>query len=393
MKSKSFHRRRRVKRQKPAQKKAQNENFFEAQVQRKCEKCEDRDKQVQKKVHGTPAKGSKSFFGHYMSHIDAKGSTLSKQQRSFFEGRMGANFGDVKVHNDREAANAAKEIGAKAFTWQNHIVMNRAHFEAGSIEAKQLLAHELKHVQQQKNGRHLIQMMPEEEGAAPMKEAGEEETVQGKGDDTMADTEAAAMEKEAEMEETNILVPESVPEIQYIGRPTNKMVFGQSISIQGVTNATYDGGKGRSNGLQRTAVTEGPGCAEGDCWHYTGHYQIDYGVATSVSLPEVPSGLSPCQEDRVREAIANELVPHENDHVAAFEQYNGSVTLSIDYTGPSSGIEAYVQQLHDTDEAARRAASNAASTALDPFHVNIDLDCEEEPAAAPPAASEVPAVS
>lgn len=394
MKNKSSNRRRRAKLQKPAQRKTQSENFFEAQVQRKCEKCEGEEKKgVQKKSDGQSTQSSKSFFGHYMNNIGAKGSTLSKQNRSFFEGRMGDNFGDVKIHNDKEAANAAKEIGAKAFTWQNHIVMNKAYFEEGSVEAKQLLAHELKHVQQQKNGRHLIQMMPEDGSTAPAKEEKEGENIQSKEGGQVPDTEATAMEKEAEQEEERILAPEHVPEIQYIGQPTTKMVFGQSISIQGVTNATYNGGNGRSSGLQRTAVTKGPGCSKGDCWHYTGQYTIDYSVSTSVSLPGVPTGLTPCQEDRVRDAITNTLSPHEDQHVGAFNQYNGTVTLPIDYTGPSTGIDAYAQQLHNVNEAARRAAANAASAALDPFNVNIDLECEDESAAAPPAAPEAPAVS
>jgi hypothetical protein len=162
MKNKSSRRRRRVRKQQPSQKKQQSENFFEGQVQRKCEKCEDSDKKgVRKKSDGQSGVQSKPFFGSYMKNINAKGSRLSQDNRSFFEGRMNDNFGDVKLHKDKEATNAAKEIGAKAFTWQNHVVVNSDYFKEGSLESKQLLAHELKHVQQQKNGRHQIQMMPE----------------------------------------------------------------------------------------------------------------------------------------------------------------------------------------------------------------------------------------
>ena len=53
--------------------------------------------------------------------------------------------------------------------------------------------------------------------------------------------------------------------------------------------------------------------------------------------------------------------------------------MPIDYTGCSSGIQEYVQQLHDTDAAAREARVNGASALLDPFHITVDLDCEDAP--------------
>ncbi|WP_149304097.1 eCIS core domain-containing protein [Pareuzebyella sediminis] len=382
-------RRQRSKKQKPAQKKTQNEHFFEAQVQRKCEKCEDEEKKgVQKKADGQSASKSSSFFGHYMNTISSKGSHLSKKQRSFFEPRMQDNFGDVKLHADKEAGNAAKEIGAKAFTWQNHIVLNKASIAGDSLEVQQVLAHELKHVQQQKNGKHVIQMMPEDEAAASIKEEETDQATKENEKEQGTTKDSVAMEKEAELEKDRIMAPEIVPDVQYSGRPTTKTVFGNTVSFQGVTTANFNGGNGRSTSLERTPVPEGPGCTENDCWHYTGNYVIDYSVSTSVTLPSVPSGLTDCQQERVRDAIANELAPHEQEHVAAFNQYNGSVTLTIDYTGPSAGIEAHVQHMHDAHEQARMAAANAESAALDPFHVEVDLECEDSPAVIPDSAPE-----
>jgi hypothetical protein len=101
-----------------------------------------------------------------------------------------------------------------------------------------------------------------------------------------------------------------------------------------------------------------------------------------VSLPDVPEGLTDCQHERVRNAIDNVLAPHEQDHVNAFHQYNGTVTLPIDYTGCSAGIQEYVQGLHDANAVSRRATVQAASDALDPFHISVDLDCEDESATA-----------
>lgn len=188
MKNKSFQPGRRVKKQKPTQNNPQNENFFEVQVQRKCEKCEDEEKSVQKKSGGHSVQAAKPFFGPYMNNIHSKGSSLSRNNRSFFEGRMNDDFGEVKLHTDTDAAYAARDIGAKAFTWQNHIVVNKAYYDEGSMEGKQLLAHELKHVQQQKNGKHVFQMMPEEETGAP---------TPGEAVQKGPATDPAALEKEA----------------------------------------------------------------------------------------------------------------------------------------------------------------------------------------------------
>ncbi|WP_299885373.1 DUF4157 domain-containing protein [uncultured Lacinutrix sp.] len=384
MKNKSSNQRRRIRRQKPAQKQVQNDNFFESQVQRKCEKCEDEEKKgVQKKSNGETKGSSKSFFGHYMNNIGSKGNGMSIQNRAFFEGKMQDNFGDVKLHKDKEAASAAKEIGAKAFTYKNHIVLNKAHFEAGSIEEKKLMAHELKHVQQQKNGRHVIQMMPEEESTEPTKEENEQQT---KEEDVQEASEAdnVMMEKEAEQEEERIMTPESVPDFQTFGMQTTKRVYANSVTFEGSTDATFDGGIGSTRNLTRTPSEDCVGCAENDCYHYTGQLQIDYHVATSVTLPDVPEGLTDCQHERVRNAIDNVLAPHEQDHVTAFNQYNGTVTLAIDYTGCSAGIQEFVQQLHETNEVARKSSAQSASDALDPFHISVDMDCEDQTSAAPP---------
>ncbi|MBR9998842.1 MAG: DUF4157 domain-containing protein [Cyclobacteriaceae bacterium] len=373
MKTKSISRKRRFKKQQPSQKKHQNEAFFEAQVQRKCEKCGEEEKEkkgVQKKSDQQSFDSSKSFFGHLMNNIDAKGSPMSSGNRSFFENRMHDNFGDVKVHRDEEATQASGEIGAKAFTWHNHIVMNNHYYTEGSLEEKQLLAHELKHVQQQKDGKKVIQMMPEEEG---------KENPQASSDPV-----AEEMEKEAEMEEEKVMTSENLPDFQTFGTPHFQTVFANTVNFKGQTDATFNGGIGSTRNLSRTPSEDCVNCTDNDCWHYTGQLVINYAVSTSVSLPEVPQGLTECQHERVRSAIGNVLAPHEQDHVTAFSQYNGSVTLPIDYTGCSAGIEDYVQQLHDDNERSRRAVAQSASDALDPFHVSVDMDCEDEPPADQP---------
>ena len=81
----------------------------------------------------------------------------------------------------------------------------------------------------------------------------------------------------------------------------------------------------------------------------------------------------------MRDAINNKIKPHEAQHVAAFETYNGAVKLPINFTGCKADLAAHVQSIHDADAAAREATARRKSAALDPFHVNVDLDCQDEP--------------
>ena len=369
MKHKSNHRKRRIRKQAPARQPNSGDQFFERQVQQKCEKCEEIEKQnVQKKSANQIQSKTPTFFNNYMNGIQGKGNMLSKNKRSFFENKMNDNFQGVRLHNGPEAGKAASEIGAKAFTWKNHIVVNDKYYKEGTLTSQQLLAHELKHVQQQKNGQLKLQMMPEEES-----------------NDTHADmpekdvSNSIPLEKEAEQEETRILGPERLPDFQTFGKAFKMTVFGNSVRFQGKTDADFNDGIGSTRNLARTPSEGCANCPADDCWHYTGTLEINYSVTTKVNLPEIPSGLTPCQHERVREAIDQVISPHEGEHVNIFNRYNGTVSLPIDYTGCSDGIQKYVKQLHDADAAERRAAIVAASDAIDPFYVDVDLDCEEPP--------------
>jgi hypothetical protein len=63
--------------------------------------------------------------------------------------------------------------------------------------------------------------------------------------------------------------------------------------------------------------------------------------------------------------------------VAAFNTYIGTVNTPYTYTGCLSGEDAFIRGRHNAIESARRAASNAASAALDPFNATIPCDCPE----------------
>lgn len=86
-----------------------------------------------------------------------------------------------------------------------------------------------------------------------------------------------------------------------------------------------------------------------------------------------------CQQQRIRDAINNLLARHEQGHVAAFETYNGSVDTPIAITGCRNRLSAMATEragvAHRAVEEIRRRSAQDKSDALDPFVVNVDLDC------------------
>lgn len=172
------------------------ESFFHPApvVQRKCEKCEEEDKKVQrvtdkkeeeklqkkedlsskteakeeeKKDEKLMKKEDKKEEEHklqkkdagtanaapvtssYINSLNGRGTVLPVPAQQFFGERMGYDFSNVKVHTDKEAQQSAKEVNAKAYTVGNNIVFNEGQFNTESTEGKKLIAHELVHVVQQ----------------------------------------------------------------------------------------------------------------------------------------------------------------------------------------------------------------------------------------------------
>ncbi|MEU7073750.1 DUF4157 domain-containing protein [Streptomyces narbonensis] len=74
------------------------------------------------------------------------GRALDESTRTDMEARLGADFSDVRVHDDSAAKASAAEVGARAYTSGSHVVIG-----AGGAD-KHTLAHELTHVIQQRQG-------------------------------------------------------------------------------------------------------------------------------------------------------------------------------------------------------------------------------------------------
>jgi hypothetical protein len=80
-------------------------------------------------------------------------NSLPRDVLSFMEPRFGYEFGDVRIHNDSEAAKSAKRIGAAAYTSGNDIYFGAGKYQPTTATGRELIAHELVHVIQQAKSR------------------------------------------------------------------------------------------------------------------------------------------------------------------------------------------------------------------------------------------------
>ncbi|WP_436771019.1 eCIS core domain-containing protein [Yinghuangia sp. YIM S09857] len=84
--------------------------------------------------------------------VGSGGSPMDTDTRTDMEARLGADFGDVRIHTDGQAHESAKDVGAHAYTVGSDVVFQRDKYDPASHEGKTMLAHELTHVIQQRNG-------------------------------------------------------------------------------------------------------------------------------------------------------------------------------------------------------------------------------------------------
>jgi hypothetical protein len=80
------------------------------------------------------------------SVLRSNGKPLDAPIRQEMESRLGADFSDVRLHTGSTAQRSATEIGARAYTSGNHVVLG------SDASDKHTLAHELTHVLQQRSG-------------------------------------------------------------------------------------------------------------------------------------------------------------------------------------------------------------------------------------------------
>jgi hypothetical protein len=81
----------------------------------------------------------------------SSGTPLQGSTRDHMENAFGTDFGGVRVHTDSQAAHAARDINAEAFTHGQDIFFGGNRFQPDTPGGQKLLAHELTHTIQQRN--------------------------------------------------------------------------------------------------------------------------------------------------------------------------------------------------------------------------------------------------
>jgi hypothetical protein len=154
---------------------------------------------------------------------------------------------------------------------------------------------------------------------------------------------------------------------------------GPSVSLHGDTTAEYDGGKSK---WTPKSMKRGKSCtdcpADNPCLHAVGTFTVTYRADVTIKMPDMPGGLTNCQQRRVRAFLRDVLGPHEREHARRFHTYDGTTTHPIDFTGcGTSALQQHLQDIHDTEEEKRHSDADALSGAIDPFDRPVDLDCED----------------
>lgn len=80
------------------------------------------------------------------------GSPLDAGVRENMESRLGHDFSDVRVHTNTKASDSAKSVNAQAYTVGSDVVFQQDKYDPGSHDGQVMLAHELTHVVQQRQG-------------------------------------------------------------------------------------------------------------------------------------------------------------------------------------------------------------------------------------------------
>lgn len=83
--------------------------------------------------------------------LRSPGRPLDPTTRAFMEPRFGHDFSQVRVHTDGKAAESTQAVNARAYTVGQNMVFGASQYAPGTSVGKQLLAHELAHVVQQKD--------------------------------------------------------------------------------------------------------------------------------------------------------------------------------------------------------------------------------------------------
>ncbi|MCE7991878.1 MAG: DUF4157 domain-containing protein [Roseivirga sp.] len=121
--------------------------------------------EIQTKKDNQPSRIARQNIQTKIEQSRGGGSPLPTSTRSFMESRMGADFSQVKIHNDSNAHKLSAKLNAQAFATGNNIFFNQGKYNPETRSGKHLLAHELTHTLQQ--GKSVIRKQEPPKTEAP----------------------------------------------------------------------------------------------------------------------------------------------------------------------------------------------------------------------------------
>ena len=127
-------------------------------LQRECKDCEE-EEGVQLKPEAENS-GNTPSIETQLNGSKGSGRSLSPETQANMDEAFGADFSQVRIHTDSDAAEMNASLNAQAFTHGNDIYFNEGKYDTSGTSGKHLLAHELAHTIQQKND---IRLAPESE--------------------------------------------------------------------------------------------------------------------------------------------------------------------------------------------------------------------------------------
>jgi hypothetical protein len=176
-------------------------------------------------------------------------------------------------------------------------------------------------------------------------------------------------------EEQEVISTPTYSEQGVVEQNTRHFANCDGVTVEGWTDANY--GNSYTAPGSSTPASDCEGCSSDECVTNTGTVVSTFTANPLITLPSVPEGLNECERKAVQNFINTTLKAHEQQHVAAFNTYKGTVKTPYTYHGCASGLDAHTQQIHNNLETTRKAGSDAQSAALDAGGANIfSITCE-----------------
>src|SRR2546423_595921 len=116
-----------------------------------CPKCVEEGVRVQRRVGASSDSSAVSVPDGFARGL-GPGRPLDPSTRAEMENSFGQDFGHVRVHTDARAAESARSVNALAYTSGRDVVFGAAQYAPQSAGGRRLLAHEVTHVVQQRDG-------------------------------------------------------------------------------------------------------------------------------------------------------------------------------------------------------------------------------------------------